>query len=84
MSFKRSIAMMSPQPPRSFALKLNPKDRCVMRANLNLMDATRAKEVYLNMFLEETRVMRANLSLMNHLARAWFEKKKQAILLKQD
>jgi hypothetical protein len=37
------------------------------------------KEVELMLFTEETRVMMTDLSLMDPVAKAWFEKKKNMI-----
>jgi hypothetical protein len=49
------------------------------------LDATsRKKEVGLNMIMEETRVMIADLSLMGDDTRAWFLKKRQTIINRQD
>jgi hypothetical protein len=44
-------------------------------------DATsRAKEVDLNVFMEEARVMMTDLIVMEEIPRAWYEKKKQVII----
>jgi hypothetical protein len=54
-------------------------------AAIAMLDATsREKVIDLKLFLEEMRVMVADISLMDDATRAWFEKKKQAIMSKQD